>query len=80
MTAETTELRIRIPKEDADFAKSYAETHGVSVTEIIDRYLRLLRTRQGSPSAEVERMSGLLPPEIDGRAVYRQHQMDKHGR
>lgn len=80
MHAETTELRIRLPKADAEFAKSFAATQGVSVAEMIDRYLRMLRIRQDAPSAEVARMSGILPADIDGREAYRHHLLDKYSR
>lgn len=80
MQADTTKLTIRLPREDVDFAKSFAKAHGVSVTEVIDRYLRLLRTRQQSPSAEVLRITGMVPAEVDGIAEHRQHQWHKHSR
>lgn len=80
MHAETTKLTIRLPREDLDFAKSYAKAHGVSVTEMIDRYLRALRGRNQQPSAEVVRMTGLVPAEVDGEAEYRQFQIEKHNR
>ncbi|MGC9457406.1 MAG: DUF6364 family protein [Halothiobacillaceae bacterium] len=78
MPAETAKLTIRLPREDLDFAKSYAKAHGVTLTEVIDRYLCLLRAREHRPSAEIARMTGLLPPEIDGEAEYHQHLAEKH--
>lgn len=80
MQVETIKLTIRLPREDVEFAKSYAKTHGVTVTEVIDRYLRLLRTRQQAPSAEVVRLTGLVPADVDGEQEHRQFLLDKHSR
>jgi hypothetical protein len=80
MQADTTKLTIRLPREDVDFAKSYAKAHGVSVTEMIDRYLRRLRSAQQSSGAEVAQITGLVPADVDGVSEYRQHLLDKHAR
>src|SRR3954462_4175960 len=40
---ETAKLTVRLPKTDLDFAKEYAQAHRITVTELIDRYLRSLR-------------------------------------
>jgi hypothetical protein len=42
---ETVKLTVRLPKNDLDFAKQYAQAHRITVTELIDRYLRSLRSR-----------------------------------
>jgi hypothetical protein len=58
----------------------YAKAHGLSVTEVIDRYLRRLRTLERyKPSPELEAITGLVPPEIDAEAAYRRHLLEKHG-
>jgi hypothetical protein len=76
MSNETTKLTIRIPVQDALFAKQYAHEHGITVTEVIDRYLRQLAGY--SPSADLEKITGLIPADIDAEAIHRQHQLDKH--
>jgi hypothetical protein len=62
-----------------EFAKRYAREHGMTVTELIDRYLRTL---QANPKLSihpvVERISGLVPSGIDGEADYREHLLEKH--
>lgn len=76
---ETAKLTIRLPKEDLEFAKQYAQEHQVTVTELIDRYLRRLRNTPGaSIHPEVEKISGLVPSDIDARAQYREHLASKH--
>ena len=78
MESETSKLTIRLPKQDVAFAKAYAKAHGISVTEMIDRYLRRMRAlKQYSPSPELEAITGLLPPDLDAEAAYRDHLIDK---
>lgn len=77
---ETAKLTVRLPKSDLDFAKQYAQAHRITVTELIDRYLRSLRGGSGSAiHPEVEKISGLIPPEVDARAEYHEHVLRKHG-
>jgi len=75
---ETAKLTVRLPKTDLEFAKEYAQAHRITVTELIDRYLRSLRGRSGAVHPEVERITGLVPPEVDARAEYREHVREKH--
>ncbi|MDX1605557.1 MAG: DUF6364 family protein [Candidatus Competibacterales bacterium] len=80
MTTELTRLTIRLPRQDVEFARDYAKAHGLSVTEVIDRYLRRLRTlERHRPSPELEAFTGLVPSEVDAEAFYRRHLLDKHG-
>jgi hypothetical protein len=79
MDAETTKLTIRLPKRDVEFAKAYAKTHGINVTELIDRYMRRMRAlEEHSVAPELEAITGLVPRDIDVRAGYREHVLDKH--
>lgn len=81
MATETTKLTIRLPKQDAEFAKAYAKAHGLSVTEVIDRYLRRMRAlEQHAPSPALEAITGLVPEEVDAETEYRRHILGKHGR
>ena len=75
---ETIKLTVRLPKNDLDFAKQYAQAHRITVTELIDRYLRSLRERTGAIHPEVERISGLIPAAVDAKAEYRRHILEKH--
>lgn len=76
---ETAKLTVRLPKSDLEFAKKYAQAHRITVTELIDRYLRSLRRGSGAIHPEVERISGLIPPTVDARAEFRGHALGKHG-
>ncbi len=78
---ETTKLTIRLPKRHVAFAKAYAKAHGLSVTEVIDRYLRRMRALdQYSPGPELEAITGLIPGDVDVEDEYRRHVQDKHSR
>jgi Family of unknown function (DUF6364) len=75
---ETAKLTVRLPKNDLDFAKHYAREHRITVTELIDRYLRSLKDGAGAIHPKVERISGLIPRDVDARAEYREHVLEKH--
>ncbi|HVT61743.1 MAG TPA: DUF6364 family protein [Thermoanaerobaculia bacterium] len=78
MAVETVKLTVRLPKRDIEFAKQYAQAHRITVTELIDRYLRSLQTGTGSIHPEVEKISGLIPAEVDARTEYLDHTLRKH--
>jgi hypothetical protein len=81
MSSETVKLTVRLPREDAAYAKAYARAHGMTVTEVIDRYLRRMRAAdERSPSPELEAITGLVPENVDAEAEYRRHIWEKHGR
>jgi uncharacterized protein DUF6364 len=70
---ETAKLTVRLPKKDLEFAKKYAQEHRITVTELIDRYLRRLQTEHPAGiHPEVEKISGLVPPDVDAEAMYRE--------
>ncbi len=71
---ESVKLTVRLPKRDLEFAKKYAQEHRITVTELIDRYLRRLQdTNLRTIHPEVEKITGLVPPEVDPEALYREH-------
>lgn len=75
----TTKLTVRLPQKDLEFAKRYAQEHRITVTELIDRYFRQLRALQESSiHPEVEKISGLIPADIDAKALYHEHVASKH--
>ena len=79
MKPETTKLTIRLPRRSVEFAKSYARAHGLSVTEVIERYLARLRALESTQtSPELEEISGLVPSDVDAEAEHRRDILDKH--
>lgn len=80
MQAETVKLTIRLPRQDVEFAKAYAKAHDLSVTEVIDRYLRRMRALQSAePSPELDFITGLVPSDVDAEIEYRHYLHEKHG-
>lgn len=76
---ETAKLTIRLPKRDLEFAKRYAQEHRITVTELINRFFKRLQRDPEMPiHPEVEKISGVLPAEIDAEAVYHEHMLRKH--
>ena len=76
---ESVKLTVRLPKRDLEFAKQYAQAHRITVTELIDRYLRSLQTSEGAAvHPEVERISGLIPADVDTRSAFRDHVLRKY--
>lgn len=76
---ESVKLTVRLPKRDLEFAKQYAQAHRITVTELIDRYLRSLQTSEGvAVHPEVERISGLIPADVDTRSEFRKHVLRKY--
>ena len=74
----TVKVTVRLPKGDLDFAKQYAQAHRITVTELIDRYLRSLRGGPGAIRPEVEAISGLIPRKVDLGTEYLEHVLGKH--
>lgn len=80
MAIETSKLTIRLPTEDVNFVKRYAKANGLSVTEVIDRYLRRMRMLDSeAPPAVLDEITGLLPPDIDIDAQMSERRSRKHG-
>lgn len=80
MQPDTVKLTIRLPRQDVEFAKAYAKAHGLTVTEVIDRYLRQMRELEHATlSPELDFITGLVPDDVDGLEEFRQHQHEKHG-
>lgn len=81
MGSETTKLTIRLPTQDVAFAKAYAKAHGLTVTEVIDRYLRRMRAlEQRSPAPELAAITALVPSDVDAKQEHHRHVREKHRR
>jgi len=74
----TRKLTIRLSEEEIDFAKKYAAEHGLTMTQLIDRYLKQLQRRPEGPlGPEIVRFSGIVPEPV-GRDDYFAAMEDKH--
>ena len=76
---EISKVTVRIPKEDLDFAKEYAKNHNLTLTELIDRYIKMLKiNNQKMIHPEVEKISDLIPKHINARGNYIKAMERKH--
>ena len=74
-------LTIQIPAEDLRYAEAYGARHGISLAELFDRYLRTLRELEHfQPSPSVQEITGLVPSDIDVKAIYQNHLTEKYDR
>ena len=75
----TRKLTVRLPEEEIEFAKNYASNHGITLTELIDRYFKQLRLPSaGDLHPDILRFSGIIPSDIDSRNDYLNAIEDKH--
>lgn len=75
----TRKLTIRLPEEDIDFAKQYAATNGITITELIDRYLKALQhLPEGQLSPAIIRFSGIISETTETKADYYSAIEEKH--
>ncbi|MCD6527508.1 MAG: hypothetical protein J7K75_11010 [Desulfuromonas sp.] len=75
----TRKLTVRLPEEEIDFAKGYAARHGLTMTQLIDRYLKSLQhLPEGDLNPDIIRFSGIIPETVDSRDEYYSALEEKH--
>lgn len=75
----TRKLTIRLPEEEIDFARKYAARHGLTMTQLIDRYLKALQRRpEGQLDPDIVRFSGIIPEDLAARDEYHGGMAEKH--
>lgn len=76
---ENQTLILDISKSELDFVKTYAEALGISVSELIERYIKRLEMISNSTiDAEIEKVSGILPHDVHASDEYMNYLMQKH--
>ncbi len=76
---ETQRLTVRLPVDDIAYLKGYAQERGITVTDVLHRYLFQLRAlEQAHIHPEVSRLSGLAPSDLDANEVYAERLENKH--
>lgn len=76
---ESRKLTVRLPVDDIAYLKGYARKRGITVTEVLHRYLfRLQELERVDIHPEVSRLTGLVPSEVDAREAYTLHLKEKH--
>lgn len=76
---ESRKLTVRLPVDDIAYLKGYARKRGITVTEVLHRYLfRLQELERVDIHPEVSRLTGLVPSEVDAREANTLHLKEKH--
>ncbi len=75
-----SKLTVRLPDKSLKFLKQYAAEHGLTVTEVLSRFLTRLQegTSEEDIHPKVARVSGIVPTKVDAEALYHDHLLEKH--
>lgn len=71
-----TKLTLNLDKEIIDEAKTYAKSHRVSLSKLIENYLNSLTRKsrkQSAVSPLVESLTGIIPNDYDEKKDYRDY-------
>ena len=71
-----TKLTLNLDKEIIEEAKTYAKSHRVSLSKLIENYLNSITReskKKSSVSALVESLTGIIPNDYDERKDYRNY-------
>ncbi len=71
-----TKLTLNLNTEIIDDAKTYAKSHKVSLSKLIENYLHALTReskQKSSPSPLVESLTGIIPIDYDEKKEYRNY-------
>jgi hypothetical protein len=75
----TAELTVQLPAEEIEFLKAYAQEHGTTAAELLERYVKRLKANgRHRLHPDIVNLTGLVPADLDVTAEYRQHLLDKH--
>lgn len=75
----TDSITVDLPVNEIEFIKKYAERHKVTISELIDRYVKHLQFfKKNEIHPDLARISGILPDKIDVMNDYCQYLMEKH--
>lgn len=73
-------MTIRLPGASLEFARQYAGNMGMTVTELVVRYLDRLKEAfadNGIP-ASVRDVAGIVPKSVDAKKIYHKHLMERY--
>jgi len=75
----TAELTIQLPENEIKFLKRYAEYQGITISELINRYVKGLQVSQKSRiHPDILKITGIIPQDIDVETDFLKHSTDKH--
>jgi len=81
---ETTQLTIRLPKSEMMFLEEYTKRHKISISELIDIYIKQLQQIEDTPpllsdlDEEFEQHVGIIPMDVDVEKEYYDYLKEKH--
>jgi len=75
----TKQLTIDLAEPDLAFLMDYTKRHKITVTELIDQYLKQLRmVERYSLHPDIEKFTGIVRDGIDAKSAYYEHIEGKH--
>lgn len=77
---EKKKLTLRLNQRLIEQAKAYAAQHNISVSELVESYfLHLEHTEEPTHTQLVQRLTGLLPADVDAQQTYEDYLVEKYG-
>jgi hypothetical protein len=76
-----TKLTLNLDKDVIDEAKTYAKSHRVSLSKLVENYLNSLTMyskKKSSVSPLVESLTGIIPTDYDEKKDYRNYKDKKY--
>ncbi len=78
---EKKKLTLRLNQQLIKQAKEYAAQHNISVSELVETYfLHLNPEKEPTHTLLVQRLTGILPADIDVKQEYEEYLFEKYGR
>jgi len=78
---EKKKLTLRLNQQLIKQAKEYAAQHNISVSELVETYfLHLDPEKEPTHTPLVQRLTGILPADIDVKQEYEEYLVEKYGR
>ena len=77
---EKKKLTLRLNQRLIKQAKEYAAQHNISVSELVETYfLHLDLEREAAHTPLVQRLTGILPADVDVKQEYEEYLVEKYG-
>lgn len=74
-----SKITINLPQSDINFLERYAAKKSRTISDLIDEYITLLRKIENySFHPDIEKYAGFLPNNLDAKATYYHHIIEKH--
>jgi energy-converting hydrogenase A subunit M len=75
----TNQLTISLAKSKIDFLEKYAKKNNITVSELIDEYVKRLQFIENySLHSDIEKNAGVIPKNVEPIDLYHGHLEEKH--